>query len=209
MATAMTRIFIAGPAVLLVLGWAGHGRAQGIHPEIVGNVAVGRVFRLEDRSFGNKPAAGGSAGLRIGSRLGVEFEMNQVLKPALEPAVCGVVEPPCVGSAREGLRSARVASANVLYYFGGPGPRLYLIGGAGALWSRETTALVRVTPAGAVMEELQYAETGFAWSVGAGLRIPAGSRLFLRPEIRLYDSTALSRSNLGLLRLSLGLGYHW
>lgn len=210
----MTRTGMAGLSLLLALGCAGNSSAQpapapGITPEVFANIAVGRLFRIEDRSFGNKPSIGGSAGLRLGSRLGVEFEMNQLLKLTLEPAPCGVVVPPCVGSARRGMQSARVASANLLYYFGGPGNQLYLIGGAGALWSREVTTLIRFGPTQATIEEVEYADTGFAWNLGAGVRIPIASRLLLRPEIRLYDATALSRSNLSLLRVSIGVGYHW
>jgi hypothetical protein len=205
---------MASLLLLLALGCVGASGAEpspgwSVKPEIAGNIAMGRLFRVEDRSFGNRPSVGGSVGLRLGSRLGIEFEMNEVLKLSLEPAVCGVVDLPCVGSARQGMRSARVASGNLLYYFGGPGIQLYVIGGAGALWSKEATTLVTATPTQAIIEELEYAETGFAWNVGTGVRIPIGSRLLLRPEIRLYNSTALSRSNLNLLRLSVGFGYHW
>ena len=98
--------------------------AASTSPEVFAKVALGRLFRIEDRSFGNEPSIGGSAGLRFGSRVGVEFEVNQVLGLTLEPAPCGVVIPPCVGTARSGARSARVASANLLYYFGGPGSQL-------------------------------------------------------------------------------------
>ena len=36
-----------------------------------------------------------------------------------------------------------------------------------------------------------------------------GGRLSLRPEIRIVDSTIRSRSNLGLMQMTIAVGYRW
>ena len=193
----------------LALGGVGNAVAADFAPEIFGSVGIAHPFRIEDRDFGMKPSVGGGVGVRIGSRLGVEGEFHQVLGLELEPVVCGVVIPPCVGSAREGLRSLRIAGVNVLYFFGRSRAQFYLTGGAGALFSREMNSIVEAGPTEARISEFEESETGFAWNVGAGARIPIAASLALRPEIRIYDATAGSRGNLGLLRASVSLAYYW
>jgi hypothetical protein len=170
---------------------------------------MARPFRIEDRAFGNNLNVGGSAGLRFGSRLGAEVEFNETFGLEPRPAVCGVAVPPCVGGARQGLLSARIASANLLYYFGRSRTQFYVTGGAGALWSTEVTPMTVVRQTTATMSELRYDSAGFAWNVGAGVRMPLARGFLLRPEFRFYEASALSRANLSLIRLSMGLGYTW
>jgi hypothetical protein len=202
----MTTKGIVPSLALLVLA-AGAG-AQDVTPEVFGRVGVGRLSRIEDRSFGVNPWVGGGLIVSYGS-FGVEGEVGQMLGSTLEPATCAVVSPPCVGSARAGMRSAGLAGANLLYYFGAAPTQFFITGGGGALWSTEVITVTRVGPSQATFGEAEVTNTGFVWNVGAGVRIPLAAKLYLRPELRYYDSRTASRSNLSLIRASVALGYSW
>jgi opacity protein-like surface antigen len=184
----MTRAKGAFVSLGLALVAATGAPAEGIRPEIFGRAGVGRLSRVEDRSFGAKPWIGGGLGVKFGS-LGVEAEVSRMLGSTLDPATCGVISPPCVGSAREGMRSAGLAGANVLYYFGASPTQFFVTGGAGVLWSKEVTTVTQVGPAQATFGEAELTSTGFAWNVGAGVRIPLTARLSLKPEVRFYDAS--------------------
>ena len=98
------------------VGAAQPAQAESLTPEVFLSVAVAHPLRVEDQGFGNHPNIGGGAGLRW-RRLGVEFEANRTLGLSPKQATCSVVNPPCAGTARSGLLSASLASANVLYFF--------------------------------------------------------------------------------------------
>ena len=195
--------------VSLALAWvSATGAAAEVTPEIFGLVGAGRLSRIEDRSFGVKPWVGGGLAVKFDS-FGVEGEVSQLLGSTLEPATCAVVSPPCVGSARQGMRSAGLAGANLLYYFGSTPTQFFVTGGGGALWSKEVITVTRVGPDQATFGEAELTNTGFVWNIGAGVRIPLTAKLSLRPEFRYYDSRTVSRSNLSLIRASVALAYGW
>lgn len=86
--------------------------AQTLRPEVFISVGGASPFRIEDRGFGIHLNVGGGAGLRW-RRLGLQFDANRTLGLSPQPATCGIVNPPCVGTARSGVarpRSAGVAA---------------------------------------------------------------------------------------------------
>jgi hypothetical protein len=48
-----------------------------------------------------------------------------------------------------------------------------------------------------------------AVSLGFGLKIRLKSKFSIRPELQLIDTTPGSGYNWGLIRVSIGMGYHW
>jgi hypothetical protein len=46
-------------------------------------------------------------------------------------------------------------------------------------------------------------------NVGGGLRIAAGSRFSLRPDVRFYDTSIRSRQNLSVVRTSVSAAFGW
>ena len=88
-----------------IVGGAQPAQAQSLTPEVFISVGGAHPFRIEDRGFGTHLSIGGGVALRW-RRVGVEFEVNRTLGLSPEVATCGVVNPPCVGTARSGLLSA-------------------------------------------------------------------------------------------------------
>ncbi len=186
------------------------GDAPFVKREVFGTFGVGRLFRFDDKSFGNGPNLGAGVGLRLRNGLGFEFEWNRTLGLSLVPAPCGIAGLQCEINARQGVSSANVASANVFYYFSRSyRVQPYVTGGLGALWSKGKEVSILVQDSTAIAREEDWSDTGLAWNIGAGLRIEAGKGFWLRPEIRLLDATARSRANLSLFRASIGAGYDW
>ncbi len=177
--------------------------------EVFGNVANSYPFRFDDRGFGNHRNLGAGIGLHHRSGLGIQVEVSRTFGLTPTPVACGIVGIPCVGSAREGLSGMTTLSADAVYEFGQGRTRPYVIGGVGGLWSNGVSSMLTVGPDRAVFEEQKWRDTGTAFDAGVGLRIRCGRSLSIRPELRFYDATALSRANLSMVRASVGVAYHW
>jgi hypothetical protein len=184
--------------------------------EVFGSIAAGHVFRFDDRGYGNHFNFGAGANVAIwrGLRAGAEVNRTFGLDPT--PAKCGSISNgpnlpplPCVGSAREGVASATAASFTAEYLFGQGRVQPYLVGGLSIMLTEEFGSISIVKPNYVEFEEWSSKDTGIGPTFGAGLRIEANRRLSIRPELRVLDATALSRSNLSQLRVSLGVGYAW
>ena len=178
--------------------------------ELSGRVALGslRIFGSNYSDSGTNLGAG--IEFRAHRRFGIEFEVDRMMNVHPPSVPCGL-NVPCVGAGVEGARSALHWSNNFLYYFPTSlGVEPYLLGGVGMLHSRSARA---ATFAGATEARIvQLSDTGdrgVSIGFGGGLRIPLGDRLSLRPELRLYDSSLRSRSNLGLGQFGVGLGVRW
>ncbi len=193
--------------LLLLFHIASH--AQPLAREVFATMGHGRLFRLEDNPLGGGPNLGAGFGLTHRSGLGVDFAVNRMLGLSASPAPCGVVNLPCEGSARQGVTGAATLSADLRYEFTRARVRPYAIGGVGALRSHGFSPAVYVSGQRAVLSEEKWADTGLAINFGAGLRIRLARSLSLRPELRLYSATALSRANLSLFRPSLALAWAW
>jgi opacity protein-like surface antigen len=183
--------------------------AGDLNYDVHASAALGRLFRFEDNPIGSGPNFGAGFGLRHSSGLALEVEFNRTL--GLEPSIaaCGIVGIPCEGSARNGVLSADVASAHVLYYFGRSRVQPFVAGGVGALWSKNVSSILWASETRAVFEEQQWSDTGVALSFGGGFRIRLGGGFWARPELRFYGASIRSRANLSLFRPSVAVGYEW
>jgi opacity protein-like surface antigen len=175
--------------------------------EAIGSIGWGHLFRAEDRTFGDVPSVGGALAIRKGG-LGVEFDVQTLLGLSLREVPCAVTVP-CTGTAREGVSSSTIVSANVLYYFGDGRVQPFVAGGVGAMWSTSVVSLTQVQGNQAVLSDFEERDTGFAFNVGGGFRIALTPHLALRPEIRIYDSSIQSRANLSLVRVDVGVVAAW
>jgi opacity protein-like surface antigen len=202
--------FVAGAVVVVVIlpvDGRGQTAPRRVEPEVSGSLAWAHVFRVEDRTFGDELNAGVGLGFRV-SRVGIELEVNHTFGLTAEPAWCG--DRVCVGEARQGVLSATLASANVLYEFGEPRrARPYVTGGIGALWSRSVSSILTVRDDIGVFTERVNRNVGLALNVGAGLRVAVSRRFSIRPEIRIYDASARSRQNLTIVRSSVNAAVRW
>ena len=201
-----TRYFLIPVVVLFNL--TGHAEAQPrtVRPEVSASAAWGHLFRAEDRTFGDELNVGAAIGARA-ARVAVEFELNRMFGLAPEAAPCGL--PLCVGSARSGVTSALVASGNVRYHFGNSRHQPYITGGAGAMRTHSIASILYSRNGVGTFEEREENDTGFAFNVGGGVHMPLTDSFSLRPEIRIYDSSVMSRQNLALIRTSIGAAYSW
>ena len=195
--------------ILLVLVFQAASHGQSLTREVFGSIAYGRLFRFEDNPIGGGPNFGAGIGLKHRSGLGFEMELNRTLGLSAKPVPCGIVNVPCEGSARQGVTGATIASANVRYEFSRERVRPYVTGGVGILRSAGLSARVDATEQRAVFSEEKWSDTGLAINIGGGVRIGLTRALSLRPEVRVYGASALSRANLSLFRASLVLAWSW
>jgi hypothetical protein len=77
------------------------------------------------------------------------------------------------------------------------------------MWTKEFNSMAIARGDVVELRELTSESTGVGPNFGIGLRASLTRRLSIRPEMRLYDATALSPANLSQLRLSVGIGYAW
>jgi opacity protein-like surface antigen len=183
--------------------------AQTLTPEVFATLGHGRLFRFEDNPIGGGPNLGAGIGLTHRSGLGVDLELNRTLGLTAGPVPCGIVGLACEGSARQGVTGASILSANVRYGLGRARVRPYVTGGVGALRSKGYASIIYAREQRAVLREETWSDTGLAVNFGGGLRIRLTRSLSLRPELRLYTASALSRANLSLFRPSLALAWAW
>ena len=214
------QIKFLGLFIVLTSCWPTNAGAQEPVPlkrEIFVSAGWDHLFRFEDISH-NGAGIGGGFGLLLQPRFALELEFNSMSGLSPRPVPCGafgrfeggvIVPLPCVGTARTGLDSFSVGSANVRYYFSESRVQPYVSGGLGAAWSKEFVSNSFPTDTEVTLTEDVRNRAGFSWNIGAGARVFVASRISVRPEIRLYDATILSRQNLTLFRLSMGLGFHW
>ena len=189
-------------------GSAGLAMAQETRPVVFGSAGIASVCRADDRNFGTETNLGAGAGLEW-RRLGVDVEFHQTIGLEPDPVMCGVVNVTCVGSARVGLQSATMVTGNVSYRFGSHRVRPYVIGSVGALRSDMVNSLTVVRDGVATLSEFLETDTGLAIGVGGGLDLAMTNSLSLRPEVVLYSSTAMSRANLGMTRVTVGARYRF
>lgn len=176
--------------------------------ELFASVGSAHIFRAEDRRFGTPMNIGGGVRLPLGQHLGIELEVNRALGLEAEAARCGVLGG-CEGAAREGLLDATVATANLYVRFPHGRVEPFVVGGVGGLWTTGVSSVTTMRGNIGVMREVEERDAGLAIGFGGGADIRLTRRFSLRPEIRVYDSTAMSRINLGVIRTSLAAGWHW
>jgi hypothetical protein len=169
-------------------------------------VGLGHVFRWDDQTFGDPPAAGASIAIAHVSGWTFEGAAERVFGLQPHPAPCGV-NVPCVGSARYGPFATAVTSMTVQYRFNRARVRPYLVAGLGVLWSRSLHSITQARGSHATLSEFDTRDRGFGPDLGAGLRIRLGHGIAASPEVRWLDAPWLSRQNLAVTRVMLRVDY--
>lgn len=161
--------------------------------EVAGSAAATRVFRIEDQSFGTAINPGVSVEWRVLRKLGLGFEVNRVT--GLEPRVVNCASLPgvtCIGIGREGVLAKTLMSPTAAWYFeGNPCVQPYVIGGVDVMSSRTVSSTTFGSQSVRTIVETENRDRGMGITAGAGVRVPIGSRLVLRPEWRIYDGSLL------------------
>jgi opacity protein-like surface antigen len=205
----------AAVAVALLIGdaessWAQPGGSAWT-PEVSAAAGLGHVFRYRDETYGDEPNLSGAVILRHARGLAFEIEANRTIGLTAGPAPCGVlidgVPATCTGSAREGALAATSLSFNLHYLFTGRRVQPYLLGGLGVLRTRMVSSITTVRDGAATQTEQEDSATGLGPDIGAGLRIPLGTRLTIAPEIRWLEAASLSRHNLAVTRASVRVSF--
>ena len=196
----------------VMLWWVGSAEAQPSirhdRGEVFASLASAHIFRADDRSFGSPPNIGSGVRVPVGRRIGVEVEVNRALGLHADTARCGILGG-CEGSAREGLLDATLATANLYVRFPRGRVEPFLVGGVGGLWTTSVNSLTMMRGGVGVMSEVKESDAGLAIGFGGGADVRLTDRLSVRPEVRIYDSTAMSRTNLAVIRTAVGIGYRW
>ena len=192
---------LTGPA------WAQPSRDRG-RGELFVSLASAHIARAEDRSFGTPIDIGGGVRVPIARRIGVEIEVNRALGLQADTARCGIVGR-CEGAAREGLLDATLATANVYVRFPRGRVEPFLVGGVGGMWTRTVNSVTTTRSGIGIMSEVEDRDIGLAIGFGGGATVTLTPRWSVRPEIRIYDSTAMSRTNLAVIRTAVAVGYRW
>src|SRR5262245_16532352 len=176
--------------------------------ELFVSLGWAHLFRPEDRTFGDRPDIGGGLRLPLTRRLGVELEVNRVVGLSADAAPCGLIAG-CGGTARDGFLDATLATANIYVRFGRGRVEPFFVGGAGGLWTTSVSSVTTVRNGVGAMTEVAHSDLGLAIGGGAGLDIAVTPAFSVRPEVRIYDSSAMSRVNLGVIRASVAAGWRW
>jgi opacity protein-like surface antigen len=195
----------------LMLAFVGTADAQALRPdrnEAFVTLGWAHIFRAEDRGFGNPVDIGGGVRVPLARRVGVEVEFNRALGLQADPARCGVVGG-CEGKAREGLLDATLVTTNIYVRFPRGRVEPFLVGGVGGMWTTSVNSLTTMRGGVGIMSEWEERSVGLAIGFGGGATVALMQRWSVRPEIRIYDSTAMSRTNLAVIRTALGVGYQW
>ena len=163
--------------------------------EVSGSLGLGQFYHGDDAlgkgpdlavGFGFRPFSGALRGLGfevLGNRCAFEKEWGN-------------------GYSHDG--QMRSITGNALYHFGRSRTQFYVVGGIGML----TADYVSINPydpnhVGTVKD------SKMATNFGAGVKTRITSRISLRPELRVFDTTIGKGYNWSHVRLSIGLGYHF
>jgi hypothetical protein len=174
------------------------------------SVSVGSGFLSNgDDYLGDGLTLGASASIPIGRRVSIRIEGHRSFGPPLDERTCAAYTTPCVGAGRGGIRDLTIWTGGLVYYFSSSGVQPFVLGGWDVL---HFTAFSDVTYLGSVpirITDIERTDTTMGVVIGAGVRVPAGPRLFVTPEIGIYDGTVLAGVNLTQVRTSVAIGYRW
>lgn len=159
--------------------------AQQRKADVFGMIGYGRTSD-DEGSLGGGVNGGGGLGYRLTRRLGVEGEVNAFRSNR----DFGQPIPPFQ---HNGVH----VMGNALVHFGPSRTQFYLLGGVGVLH----------------VKNVRSGQTGSGLNVGlgAGFRIFATERVYIRPDFRLFagDGGNGAETPFGVLRAAVGLGYSW
>jgi hypothetical protein len=162
-----------------------------------------------DHNLGRADSIGGSMTWPIFRNLAARIDVFRNLGPEPREQACGVVNVSCTGVGHNGVRNMTVAAGGAVYYFGSETVRPFVAGGLDLFHFTSVSSVTTIRGGQATITEFAESDTTMGITVGAGLRISAGARLVITPEIRIYDGTMLAGTNLGQVRTSVAIGYRW
>lgn len=168
------------------------GAAEGyLRNEVFGAVGIGKTYH-DEGSLGSGLNGGGGFGYRLSPRFGVEAEVN-AFRTTRE---FSSLYPPFQANGIHAMGSG-------LLYLNQGRAQTCLIFGAGVMHVSNPTGFAGAQP--------DRSTDGFAANLGAGIKIFVTGHLSLRPEFRIYagNSRGVIEPPLGVLRFSMGIGYHW
>jgi hypothetical protein len=169
--------------------------------EVFGGIGLGN-FNHGDNHLGNGLDLSGGLGVRpfAGALKGLGFEV-----------LCnGLRFNKSWGDGYSYDGKMHAITGNALYHFGRSRTQFYVVGGIGSL----KADYIGVNPyTRTILNDPNYAEkvngTKMALNLGVGVKARITSRLSVRPELRMFDTTIGKGYNWTSLRLSLALGYHF
>jgi len=186
----MTRRLVLGLLAISGLNLAGAADSY-LRNEVFGAVGIGQTYH-DEGSLGSGINGGGGFGYRLSRRFGLEAEVNAFRTTRDYSSLY----PPFQASGVHVM-------GNGLLYLNRGRAQSYLIFGAGLMHVSNSTGFAGAQPASST--------NGFAAGFGAGIKIFVTEHLSLRPEFRIYagNSRGAVEPPLGVLRFSMGIGYHW
>jgi hypothetical protein len=177
--------------------------AQWVHrSEVFANIGHAAFYN------GGNPWGGGT---EIGVGVGVRLAPGRLQRLGVEALLLHSEHSLRSGSAHQTTGSQTSFAVNGVYHFSASRVQPFVYGGIGAMsadfalnglsdWyddsGHHTEATVQRVSAGKLLMD-----------VGAGLKIHAGRRLVVRPELRMLSTTPGSGWNFAHLAISVGVGY--
>jgi opacity protein-like surface antigen len=169
--------------------------------EVSGSLGVGQFYHGDD-ALGKGPDLAVAFGFRpfSGALRGLGFEVLGNF--------CAFKNQWGNGYSHDG--QMHTISGNALYHFGRSRTQFYVVGGIGML----TADYVSINPYTRELSgdpnQVETAKASkMATNFGAGVKTRITSRLSLRPEVRIFDTTIGKGYNWSHIRISIGLGYHF
>ena len=169
--------------------------------EVSGSVGVGQFYPGYDAlgkgpdlaaGFGFRPFSGALRGL------GFEVQGNR----------CAFRNEWGNGYSHDG--QMRTITGNALYHFGRSRTQFYLVGGIGMLTADYASVNPYTRELSGDPNHVETAKaTKMTTNLGVGVKTRITSRISLRPEVRIFDTTIGKGPNWSHVRLSIGLSYHF
>jgi hypothetical protein len=214
---------IRGFGVLALAIWIVSGTAWAQSPAPVSGVELSASLG-RSKNFGADADAPGTSAHDFGA--GVEWRVSRRLGAGLDYVHRGdhgvqllTCDSPgystlthCAGSARDGVFFNRSVTALLAWYFGNPRAEVYLLTGIGVMSSHMVTAKLTsdAPPMARTFREREERPTGIGPAFGLGFRIPIGTHVVVRPEVRFTIGEAGSGSILNnAARASIAVGWKW
>lgn len=178
-------------ALILMTTAARASAADYPRAEVFGTVGIGKTGD-DEGGLGSGVNGGGGAGYRIVRRLGVEAEINAFrTKRSFSNAFPAY------------QASGVTVMGSGLFYLTTGRTQGYLLFGAGLMNARNAVNFGGVA--------VDRAGNGVGFNLGGGVKAFVSDHVSLRPEVRIYagDPGGVIEAPFGILRVSMGVGYHW
>lgn len=208
------RQMVVGMLAAAALSFSGEASAQstagpaGLR-EVALSVGPARLWHGDD-GLGSGMTLGGAVTIPVWSRLAIKVDAHRTFGPEPGERSCSSFPTiPCSGVGHYGVRDLVIWSGNGVYYFPGQRVQPYISGGLDVLHFEFLSDVTFTGGGQARITESEQDHTTMGISLGAGLRVPVGSRITITPEVKMYDGTILAGANLTQFRTSVAVGYRW